>query len=171
MDRAKRVLENGPNACQVPNLAAAIRNHCFCVLLIMAGVAAWGRQPVSPVSADRAVAKLMDGNRLYSQNKEQHPDETLARRIELQSAQHPFAVILSCSDSRVPPELIFDQGLGDLFVIRVAGNIVADDGLGSIEYAVEHLKTRLIVVLGHEKCGAVVTDGRPASSRRALFRQ
>ena len=121
----------------------------------MAGVVTWGQQLVSPVSPDQALARLMDGNRRYSQNKEQHPDETLARRMELQSSQHPFAVILSCSDSRVPPELIFDQGLGDLFVIRVAGNIVDDDGLGSIEYAVEHLGTKLIVVLGHEKCGAV----------------
>jgi hypothetical protein len=112
MDRAKPVLGIGPNACQVTNLAAGMRNHCFWLLLMMAGVAAWGRQPISPVSADQALAKLKDGNRRYSQNKEQHPDETLARRIELQNAQHPFAVILSCSDSRVPPELIFDQGLG-----------------------------------------------------------
>lgn len=79
----------------------------------------------------------------------------MARRRELESAQHPFAVVLSCADSRVPPELIFDQGLGDLFVIRVAGNIATDDTLGSIEYAVEHLHTKLIMVLGHEKCGAV----------------
>lgn len=162
---AKRILENGPNACQVKNLAAGMRNHCLCLLLIMAGVAAWGQQPDSPVSADQALAKLRDGNRRYSQNKEQHPDETLARRIELQSSQHPFAVILSCSDSRVPPELIFDQGLGDLFVIRVAGNIVADDGLGSIEYAVEHLHTKLVLVLAHEKCGAVsaAVEGENAS--------
>ncbi|HEY7305702.1 MAG TPA: carbonic anhydrase [Bryobacteraceae bacterium] len=97
----------------------------------------------------------MEGNARYAGNKEQHPDETLARRRELETAQHPLAVILSCSDSRVPPELIFDQGLGDLFVIRVAGNIVHDDELASIEYAVEHLHTKLIVVLGHEKCGAV----------------
>ena len=79
----------------------------------------------------------------------------MARRKELQTAQHPFAVILGCADSRVSPELLFDQGLGDLFVIRVAGNIVDDAVLGSIEYAVEHLGTKLIMVLGHEKCGAV----------------
>jgi len=97
----------------------------------------------------------MEGNKRYSSNKEQHPDESLARRRELLQSQHPFAVILSCADSRVPPELIFDQGLGDLFVIRVAGNIAADDDLASIEYSVEHLHTKLIMVLGHEKCGAV----------------
>jgi carbonic anhydrase len=97
----------------------------------------------------------MDGNRRYARHKEQHPDESLARRKELEGNQHPFAVILSCSDSRVPPELIFDQGLGDLFVIRVAGNIAGDDELGSIEYAVEHLQTKLVMVLGHEKCGAI----------------
>ena len=109
----------------------------------------------SVISADQALARLMEGNRRYSQHNEQHPDETPARRKELESGQHPFAVILSCSDSRVPPELIFDQGLGDLFVIRVAGNIAADDDLASIEYAVEHLHTKLILVMGHEKCGAV----------------
>jgi len=107
------------------------------------------------LSADQALAMLIQGNQRYSQNKEQHPDETSDRRKALESAQHPFAVILSCADSRVPPELVFDQGLGDLFVIRVAGNIAAADELGSIEYAVEHLHTPLIVVLGHEKCGAV----------------
>ncbi|MDH4100424.1 MAG: carbonic anhydrase, partial [Nitrospirota bacterium] len=78
-----------------------------------------------------------------------------ARRHELAAGQHPFAIIVSCSDSRVPPEHVFDQGLGDLFVIRVAGNVVEPVELGSIEYAAEHLHTKLIVVLGHEKCGAV----------------
>jgi carbonic anhydrase len=88
-------------------------------------------------------------------HKEQHPDQSSARQRQLVAGQHPFAVILGCADSRVPPELLFDQGLGDLFVIRVAGNIVDDVVLGSLEYAVEHLGTKLIVVLGHEKCGAV----------------
>jgi carbonic anhydrase len=85
--------------------------------------------------------------------------------------QHPFAVILGCADSRVSPELLFDQGLGDLFVIRVAGNIADDAVLGSIEYAVEHLGTRLVVVLGHEKCGAVsaaVEGGEAAGHLKAL---
>jgi carbonic anhydrase len=125
------------------------------LLLIVTGAAAWGQEAAAVVSADQAISRLMEGNRRYSRHIEQHPDETLARRKELEGGQHAFAVILSCSDSRVPPELIFDQGLGDLFVIRVAGNVAAEDGLGSIEYAVEHLHTKLILVLGHEKCGAV----------------
>ena len=81
--------------------------------------------------------------------------EAAKRRAELTKSQHPFAIIVSCSDSRVPPELIFDQGLGDLFVLRVAGNVINDESLGSIEYAVDHLAVRLILVLGHQSCGAV----------------
>ena len=128
---------------------------CLWLLPIAAGTTIWAQQPDNTVPANQALGRLMEGNARYARNKEQHPDETLARRRELEMVQHPFAVILSCSDSRVPPELIFDQGLGDLFVIRVAGNIARDDELASIEYAVEHLHTKLIVVLGHEKCGAV----------------
>ena len=114
-----------------------------------------GQQTASPLSADQALARLLAGNARYVAYQEKHPDESPARRRELTSSQHPFAVVLGCSDSRVAPELLFDEGLGDLFVIRVAGNIVDDAVLGSIEYAVEHLGTKLIVVLGHEKCGAV----------------
>ncbi len=85
----------------------------------------------------------------------EHPGQTTERRTELAKTQHPFATIVSCSDSRVPPEIVFDQGLGDLFVVRVAGNVIDDHGLGSIEYSVDHLGVRLIVVLGHQSCGAV----------------
>src|SRR5438046_5665529 len=81
--------------------------------------------------------------------------EAATRRADLKASQHPFAIVLSCSDSRVPPEIVFDQGLGDLFVLRVAGNVIDDQSLGSIEYAVDHLAVRLIVVLGHQRCGAV----------------
>ena len=81
--------------------------------------------------------------------------EAAKRRAELTKSQHPFAIVVSCSDSRVPPEIVFDQGLGDLFVLRVAGNVIDDHSLGSIEYAVDHLAVRLIVVLGHQRCGAV----------------
>ena len=123
------------------------------LVTVLAGAS--GQQPVRVASADQALARLMEGNKRYVRHKEQHPDESMARRKELETSQHPFAVILGCADSRVPPELLFDQGLGDLFVIRVAGNLVDDDVLGSIEYAVEHLDTKLIMVLGHEKCGAV----------------
>jgi carbonic anhydrase len=130
--------------------------HCCAWLLLSVAIAiAEGQRSGGAIPSDQALAKLIEGNRRYAQNKEQHPDETMARRKELENEQHPFAVILSCADSRVPPELIFDQGLGDLFVIRVAGNIADNAVLGSIEYAVEHLATKLIVVLGHEKCGAV----------------
>jgi carbonic anhydrase len=107
------------------------------------------------VAPAEAIAKLKEGNGRYASGKLQHPGQTTERRTELAKSQHPFAVILSCSDSRVPPEIVFDQGLGDLFVLRVAGNVINDENLGSIEYAVDHLGTRLIVVLGHQHCGAV----------------
>jgi carbonic anhydrase len=145
-----------------------------CVLLLLAlscGTGARGEKPVEGLPADEALARLMAGNQRYMKHKEQHPDESLARRKELVGGQHPFAVIIGCADSRVSPELLFDQGLGDLFVIRVAGNIVDDDILGSIEYAIEHLGTRLILVLGHEKCGAVsaaVEGGEAAGHLKAL---
>ena len=80
---------------------------------------------------------------------------SIKRRTEIANAQHPLAVIIACSDSRVPPELLFDKGLGEIFVVRVAGNIVGPLELGSVEYAVEHLGAKLVMVLGHERCGAV----------------
>jgi carbonic anhydrase len=102
-----------------------------------------------------AIAKLKEGNRRYTSGNLRRPVHTTARRTELTKSQHPFAIILSCSDSRVPSEIVFDQGIGDLFIVRVAGNVITDEGLGSIEYAVEYLGTRLIVVMGHQRCGAV----------------
>jgi carbonic anhydrase len=141
------------------------------MLMMILFCAPTGWSQSAGLGADAALAKLMDGNQRYVAHKEQHPDESLSRRRELEGGQHPFAVIIGCSDSRVPPELLFDQGLGDLFVIRVAGNIVDDAILGSIEYAVEHLDTRLVLVLGHEKCGAVsaaVEGGKPAGHLKAL---
>src|SRR5437870_948307 len=107
------------------------------------------------VAPAEAIAKLKEGNARNTSGNMQHPGQTTERRSELTKSQHPFAVIVSCSDSRVPPEIVFDQGLGDLFVVRVAGNVIDDHGLGSIEYAVDHLGARLIVVLGHQSCGAV----------------
>jgi carbonic anhydrase len=107
------------------------------------------------VTAEAALARLQDGNARFAADKPTTRDVTQKRRDEVAKGQHPFAVILTCADSRVSPELIFDQGLGDVFVIRVAGNITDPAVLGSIEYAVEHLKAPLVVVLGHEKCGAV----------------
>lgn len=102
-----------------------------------------------------AWTRLMDGNSRYAQDHPKHPDQSIKRIKDLNNGQHPFAVIVACSDSRVPPELIFDQGLGDLFVIRTAGNVIGDYELGSIEYAVEHLGAKTVVVLGHDHCGAV----------------
>jgi carbonic anhydrase len=138
-----------------------------------------------PVAADKpivspaeAMSRLKEGNERYTSGNAQHPHEsseeraqmaaksyenlgmtaadTAKRRKELANAQHPFAVVVGCADSRVPPEIVFDQGLGDLFVLRVAGNVIDDHSLGSAEYAVDHLAVRLIVVLGHQRCGAVM---------------
>jgi carbonic anhydrase len=109
----------------------------------------------STVAADETFSRLKEGNNRHASGNLQHPRQTTERRRELAETQHPFAIILSCSDSRVPPEIIFDQGLGDLFVCRLAANVINDESLGSIEYAVEHLGVRLIVVLGHQRCGAV----------------
>jgi Carbonic anhydrase len=107
------------------------------------------------VAPAEAISKLKEGNGRYTSGNLQHPGQTAERRTELAKTQHPFAAIVSCSDSRVPPEIVFDQGLGDLFVVRVAGNVINDEGMGSIEYTVDHLGTRLILVLGHQSCGAV----------------
>ena len=134
------------------------------------------------ISPAEALLRLKEGNSRFIAGNAQHPHETsderayiakhsyenpgvvslgmtteqaAKRRAELTKSQHPFAIILSCSDSRVPPEIIFDEGLGDLFIVRVAGNVLNDEGLGSIEFAVDALAARLILVLGHQSCGAV----------------
>ena len=111
--------------------------------------------PAASVPADTALAKLKEGNLRFATSEVSQSKPTAARRKETVQGQHPFAIIVGCADSRTPPELIFDQNLGDLFVIRTAGNLVDDHALGSIEYGVEHLGARLIVVLGHTRCGAV----------------
>jgi len=98
---------------------------------------------------------LMAGNQRYMQGHPLNVQNTYDERPQLVAGQNPIAIVVGCSDSRVPPEIVFDQGLGKLFVIRVAGNVLDDHALGSIEYAAEHLHTHLIVVLGHDKCGAV----------------
>jgi len=134
------------------------------------------------VPAADALSRLKEGNSRFIAGNMRHPHESsderayiaknsyenpdaislgmtseqaAKRRAELTTSQHPFAIILSCSDSRVPPELVFDEGLGDLFIVRVAGNVLNNEGLGSIEYGVDVLGARLIVVLGHQSCGAV----------------
>jgi len=109
------------------------------------------------ITAADALQRLKEGNLRFA-SCVNGPDEFLSesRRAELMQVQEPFAIVLGCSDSRVPAEIVFDQGLGDLFVIRVAGNIVAPSQVGSIEFAVEMFGTRLVVVLGHSQCGAIL---------------
>lgn len=107
------------------------------------------------LSAAEALQRLREGNLRFVENRGTRPRGDGARRAELVSGQKPFCIVLGCADSRVAPELVFDEGLGDLFVIRVAGNIADDAVLGSIEYAVAHLGVNLVVVLGHQSCGAV----------------
>ena len=124
------------------------------------------------ISALEALARLRAGNGRFSQNLTSLDRMmTYQRRAELTAGQKPFAIILGCSDSRAPAEILFDQGLGDLFVIRVAGNIVAPSQVGSVEFAVSRYNTRLVVVLGHSHCGAVAAtietllDGEYSASR------
>ena len=133
---------------------------CACTLLSSLAVAAESHaaHPAPAVLTPSAgLERLIEGNRRFAAGTPKHTHESAAYRHELTASQHPFAAILGCSDSRVPVELLFDQGFGDLFVVRVAGNVVATDDLGSIEYAVHHLHTPLVLVLGHETCGAVTS--------------
>lgn len=128
--------------------------------IAMTGAALGAATPVAaaekPVAnADEALKRLMEGNVRFVTDKTIDPNQSTSRRAELAKGQHPFATILSCVDSRVPPEIVFDRGLGDLFVIRTAGQVVDKAVLGSIEFGAEELGISLIVVMGHEKCGAV----------------
>lgn len=111
-------------------------------------------QPYSPDGGE-ALSRLKKGNQRFRDGVSRHTHETASWRSLLVETQKPFATVLGCSDSRVPPELIFDAGFGDLFTIRLAGNIIAKDVIGTIQYGVAHLRTPLVVVLGHEGCGAV----------------
>lgn len=101
------------------------------------------------------IDKLTAGNERFLNNRSVHLNQNKAAVIANQKAQHPFAVVITCADSRVSPEIVFDQGIGDLFVIRNAGNLMSDFAMGSVEYAVEHLNTKLVVILGHSECGAI----------------
>jgi carbonic anhydrase len=133
-------------------------------VLLLIGIFASASEEHQGITGEQALQKLMDGNVRFTSGNVTHPDQSVERRAEVVSAQHPFAVIVSCSDSRVPPEIVFDQGIGDIFVVRTAGEVVDDVGHGSIEYAVEHLGAPLVVVLGHDSCGAVnatVQGGEP----------
>lgn len=113
--------------------------------------------PINKINASTALQRLREGNQRFVAGLRSHETQpSPSRRAELTAGQEPFAIILGCSDSRVPAEIVFDQGLGDLFVIRVAGNIVAPSQIGSVEFAAAQYGTRLVVVLGHSQCGAVL---------------
>jgi carbonic anhydrase len=128
--------------------------------LVLAALAGCGQDATrggtggAVAEASDPVQRLLDGNKRYVNARRTHPRETSERRAAVATGQKPFAIVLGCGDSRVPPEIVFDQGLGDLFVLRVAGNVADDAVVGSIEYAAEHLGATLVVVLGHERCGA-----------------
>ncbi len=136
------------------------------------------KQLTGSATSDEAIARLEQGNRRCVEGKSEHEHNLAKWRERFLVKQNPFATVLGCSDSRVPPELLFDQGFGELFVIRVAGNIVDSDVVGSIQYAVEHLDNKLIVVLGHQNCGAVTaaltppdqTKDEPPELRKLLDR-
>ena len=120
---------------------------------------------------NNTIKKLLEGNKRYITGGALHPNQSLEHRLELAEGQKPIAAILTCADSRVSPEIIFDQGLGDLFVLRVAGNVINDLFVGSLEYAVEHLNVSLLMVLGHSECGAVdatVKGGQPPGHINSL---
>ena len=141
------------------------------LLLLSLANLSTGQNAGEKITADSVLAELKTGNKHHVAHRYQHPHETLDRQRQLVSGQHPHAEILSCSDSRVPPEIVFDQGLGDLFIIRVAGNVASDTEIGSLEYGAEHLHIPLLVVLGHESCGAVtaaVQGGPPEGHIAAL---
>jgi len=131
-------------------LAAGALAAALCALTLSATTAE--RAKVQP---DSALQLLLVGNKNFAAGRAIRPDQSVERRLELAGGQHPFAIVLTCADSRVSPEIYFDQGLGDIFVLRNAGNVLDDHVIGSIEYAVEHLGATLIVVVGHSKCGAV----------------
>jgi carbonic anhydrase len=131
-------------------------------LLVTANDIFWHIKPaqaaepiLQSLDPDAALQKLIAGNLRFAEHHPEYPDQSLARLQEVAQAQHPFATILSCADSRVPAEIIFDQGIGDIFDVRIAGNIATPEAIGSIEYAVVLLGTPVLMVLGHERCGAV----------------
>jgi len=151
---------------------ACRRLACLVGLIVLASAAAADHAAPSVKPGD-ALARLKAGNLRFASGSMSAGKPTASRRAETVQGQHPFAIIVGCADSRTAPEIVFDQNIGDLFVVRTAGNLVDDYALGSIEYAVEHLGTRLVVVLGHEKCGAVqaaLAGGDAPGHIRALVR-
>lgn len=135
-----------------------MKNRIVALALILATTLSCKKETTTEVVANNnetPIEKLISGNKRFIEEKTIHPHQNKKTVLDNQNAQHPFAVVLTCSDSRVSPEILFDQGIGDLFVIRNAGNLISDIDMGSIEYAVEHLDAKLIIVLGHTECGAI----------------
>lgn len=132
--------------------ARVLRSCVLCLTLLLLWLPAYAQEKLP--TADVALQKLKEGNARFVADKPTAKDTGKVRE-KLAQGQHPFAIVLTCADSRVAPELVFDQGLGQLFVLRVAGNIADPNNIGSAEYGVHHLHAPLIVVLGHESCGAV----------------
>jgi carbonic anhydrase len=132
------------------------------ILLAIVALAATAARPVTAaVSAPtmppaQALQLLLDGNKRFVAGQLEHPNQTPERRAEVAKGQHPFAAVLACSDSRTPPEIIFDRGLGDIFTVRVAGNVADQVVIESLDYSVKHLGVRVVMVLGHRRCGAVI---------------
>lgn len=142
--------------------------------LIAAAVLLWASAVAFAVPSDQALKMLKDGNARFASGKGTHPKTSLNRVVETATGQFPFATILTCSDSRVAPEITFDKDIGDLFVVRDAGNVVDPTVTGSVEYAVAHLKTNIVVVMGHTHCGAVaaaVSRGHAEGSIGGILRE
>lgn len=127
----------------------------FLILFAISGCDKTDSKTLEDNKNQSSLEKLVSGNKRFLEEKTIHPHQNKKSILDNQNAQHPFAVVVTCSDSRVSPEILFDQGIGDLFVIRNAGNLISDIDMGSIEYAVEHLDVKLIVILGHTECGAI----------------
>ncbi|MBC7845220.1 MAG: carbonic anhydrase [Flavobacterium sp.] len=135
-----------------------MKNRILVLALIVLTTLSCKKETTSQIVTNKnesPIEQLVLGNKRFLNEKTTHPHQNKKTVLANQDAQHPFAVVLTCSDSRVSPEILFDQGIGDLFVIRNAGNLISDIDMGSIEYAVEHLDAKLIVVLGHTECGAI----------------
>jgi len=155
---------SSPNLISHPAMKTLLSLTLTTAVILSSSFAALANDAAKSVSPDDALSKLQEGNRRFSTSRKSEGKPTATRRTETAQSQHPFAIIVGCADSRTSPELVFDQNIGDLFVIRTAGNLVDDYALGSIEYAVEHLGSRLIVVLGHERCGAVKAASQTATA-------
>ncbi len=125
------------------------------LIVLLSSFCLFAKEPT--LTPQKALQRLIEGNRRYMNDQSQHPNRNQERRKEIASKQYPYAVIVGCSDSRVAPEIICDEGLGDLFVVRVAGNVIGPIELDSIDYAALYLKSVIILVLGHERCGAIET--------------